>query len=548
MFANHGTPVGKLRRLALMVCVMGGLNACADDPVRVLHALENSELDLMEFSTETVAVQYQDEDGFPIAGGSVLFEVESGGKGASLDPLVVTTDSQGKAETELSVENEAEFDIRVRAEYAEDIRIPVVVSEANGGTLEVEILNRSTAELTSAKVILAKPLSCAVFDPLLPPSPTTQASSASKTITIDGDSKEEVIFKGLDVGAKFTVVAIGKADDQVAAADCADGLEMTQELLDRDTPLTQTLSLQDVESNPAGNRLLLETEFTSNIRLDRVGALFNNMSDEGSDPLKFFVESFIDYDSTLGQYLSAWKFSFVQYLSDKIAQDPQHRVKLQQVATKCKSVKNIKFYTMLSFPDSVTKNEPFEADHEVKYVDAEMLGGTERFVFNSSMRIMGSKATPVITEAKATMELDGALRLTIDKHTLSLPLIDAFLGQILLDTFGKSDLAEILRPMVPCPQLGLLAKEYYLETIDPESFYIANAVQGAMTETCEVFTDDLPQEIYDQMLDDIQSTGIKETLDLEGSCNLEYKNDGTTISQATDGKWIGIGTFTGERP
>lgn len=547
MFANYGTTVGQIRKLALLACVMGGLSACSDDPVRVLKALEHSELELTEFTTATIAVQYQDEDGFPIAGGAVLFEVESGGRGASLDPLVVTTDSQGKAETELEVEKETDFEVRVRAEYAEDIRIPVVVSEDNGGKLEVELLNRSTADLTTVKVILAKPLSCAVFDPLSPPSPTTQASSGTKTADIEGEDSADVTFAGLDVGAKFTVVAIGKADGQVAAAACADNLEMTQELLDHETPLTQTLSLEDVEANVGGNKILLETEFKSSLRLDRVGAIFNSMSDEANDPLKYFVEAFIDEDGTLGTYLSAYKSAVVQYMSNELASDPQHRVKLQQVANKCKAVDDIRFYTMLTFPDGVTKNEPFESDHEVKYVEADMLGGQETFYFNSDMRIMGSKATPVITEAKATMELDGALRLTIEEHTLSLPLIDAFLGQILLDTFGKSDLEAILKPMIPCSQVGQLAKQYYLDYIDPESFYFANLVLGAMTETCESFTEDMPQKIYDKMLEDIQSTGIKETLDLEGSCNLEYKNDGTTISKITDGKWIGIGTFTGER-
>ena len=538
--------------LAGLAMVSGCAGGDSDDELNFLSVFGKSRIFLREFETKEVAVRYVHNEGYPLQGETIRFAIEGDGKGAIIETLITRTDAQGVARISLKGGYEAKFNVRATVEDATTIRIPISVSDDNGGILEVEIFARAAVQETDVKVILTDQagFSCSSFDPLQPPPPSAEAAQPEQFARIS-QRGTTVVFSGLEATRRYAVVAI--ANNTVAQA-CRDALTLSVQQVEEYSPLTASMFLGDFLSDYTGNAFVIETQFQKPLRLGRVASLFHDMSDSPTDPIDWIIDRALIREAgdlwvaALASLARSHLHSFIANNYSGRSSALTARAKLQRVAQALFNINNVRLFTTLKIDDEALDQQSGEltAIHEFKYLSAVVNGREDRYYLKAGESLFGTPIPTSTPLAAARVQFRDAGHMRIENHTLVLPLADAIMDTVLIETLSEESLEAIFSQMIECSAVGNLGAQAY-RAFDPASVVIASTIQVSLNVACQAVLADLMKDIYDEVQADLDSAGLSGEIDFEGSAEPVLLNDSKTVTRLRSGRWIGIGSFTGDR-
>jgi len=238
-------------RLALTwLLAVVALSACAaetdpfdpDDPT-----LENARLVIIGSPAVTLRygdmadlrVRYEREDGTPIGGAPIDYAIVGDGAGSSLGALQTTTDDGGVASVAITGgDAEATFDVEVTPPRGDSVTFSVAVSDSDLGSITVSMTYAGSRTLARFDAFLFDGESCASMDPNALPTALRSAASVSSIDAMPA-------FPGVPVGSAYAVAVVARADVDVSAFGCRDGISVVAR---EDTPVN--ITLMDVDLTP----------------------------------------------------------------------------------------------------------------------------------------------------------------------------------------------------------------------------------------------------------------------------------------------------------
>ena len=178
---------------------------------------EQDELALERGESGTLSVRLQTLKGVPVKGVAVSFALSGQALDSSLDALSATTDRHGVASNAvLAGARESNFEIRISAEGAQSVYVPVAVFPAGFGAIEVTATYAGRHDPALRKVSLYADLDCDSID-----GETPVTSSTSPGLS-DG-----IASFFLAAGKVYAVVVeVLGGDDTALASGCVDGLSV----------------------------------------------------------------------------------------------------------------------------------------------------------------------------------------------------------------------------------------------------------------------------------------------------------------------------------
>ena len=558
--------IGSMGTVLCLLALLGGVSGCGS---RIISPYDLSNYVLVEFERRQIAVRLLDESGQPIRGRQVRFFIEGNANGAVLEQIVAETDEQGVARVMLRTQFEAQFNIVAEANGALPFIIPVSVSRANGGTLQLTVFTRSAASIGDAQLILVENFTCAEFDPERPPAPDPQSIAPSQNV-VATPSGSPAVIRGLREGIDYAVIALGVGGGQTRGRACKDGIRVTKDMIDRRIAFTDTLFLEDFSPDLSGNELIVETQFSFPLRLVQIARLYEEMSDSPNDPVDYIIEQAVanSNNSYLASYLAALKDRLAPRIYNASPQAQIVRAKLGQFAQKIRAIQNVRMWTSMEFRDENTiaaggvaahhddghgehGEEPHPGEpsvfHRFRYFTADIGGRQEQYYIREGQRVGAGNLPPenLILEAQATVDFSDASRVKIGLHQLSVPVTDTIISQLLWETFSNVDIRAILSGAVKCDVLVQQALEILF---GPAAGGALGLIVGpALDGGCRQVALDTLDETFERVNAEMRASGLGTVVDFDGSATLEKLADNRTILRLINGRWLGVGLFSAER-
>lgn len=545
---------------AAVLAIAGGLLLGACSAGEQLEAMDPN-LNLLEFETRQIACRFVDIEGFPVEAARVRFNLIGHGNGAVLDTRVAVTDAQGVARVNLRTELASTFKVECDSDTADQKADTLVtVARDNGGRLEVQVYPNAAAATIESELTLVDNFECAFLNPYQPPPATTHADERrTKQVVQLAGGGTPVTFAGLKPDLTYAVVAIGRANNQTVARGCLDKLTVNQTMIDQNRAVSVSMYLEDFLPDITGDRNSLEltTSFNIPLGLTSIGGLFSRMSDGDNDPADYILsEMAVRSDGTLQMVVNAYRTQVSQMLANGESARTG-RINLRTTAKALKELKNIKLHTTMALEDEGGSGGNTQAQlsvtHKFSHFEAEVAGRTDKYTFRANQRIF-PQSTPPVLEGQTTMNVEDASRVSFEPHRMSLPVGDAIVSRLLLDTFGDYRLERIITTMIECNRIGDMLDQLYqgMSVGSTGGFgwigpIISFGIRIAATEVCQHVVDDIVKDISVQMLRDLKDARLDENVTFEGSANVQMRADGTTIDRLINGNWIGIGDFHARR-
>lgn len=232
--------------LALGACAAETTPFDPDDPT-----LENARLVIVGSPAVTLRygdmadlrVRYEREDGMPIEGAPIDYTIVGDGGGSSLSALQTTTDGGGVASVAITGgDAEAMFDVEVTPPRGDSVTFSVVVSDSDLGSITVTMTYAGSRTLARFDAFLFEGESCASMDPNALPTALRSAPSVSSIDAMPA-------FPGVAVGSDYAVAVVARADVDVSAFGCRDGVSVVAR---EDTPVNITLMDVDIAPDFSG--------------------------------------------------------------------------------------------------------------------------------------------------------------------------------------------------------------------------------------------------------------------------------------------------------
>ena len=547
---NRKTSTVAILALATLSACVGG--SSEDGTVdKLLNAHGASSFMLRPFEQRPVVIRYADAEGFACEGCAVQLAIDGEANGAALDHAVLQADAEGLAKTRLQVQQEASFNILVNATDAQPISIPVTVSQNHGGIISIRVFARSAAEATDTEVTLVDNMACSGFDPTLPPAPTSLTTRSTERVTAT-EAGAEAVFSGLTPGHQYAAVAVGYANETPVAKGCVEGLSLTEEEVRQNSVRNASLHLLDFHADISGNTLNVETLLRSQLNLQGISNLFHEMSDSPTDPIDFVMQrALADGDDWTAILINVGWQQVSRYIHSNSSQSTQlGRAKLQKIANALANVSDVRLHTKLDISDENSEQTEGQltAVHTVRHVTANVQGKQSTYDVEVDADFFDSPPQLKL-EDSATMRLDDATRISIDKHSFKLPIAEAVISQLLMDQFGTHDMRGIFASMVDCSSVGQLTMRAAQNWMGSSwwTILIGAFSAAAIEHTCRDILTDMVEDAYEEMLEDISEQGLGSELRLEGAATLHRLGDGRTIERLSNGEWTGVGSFTAQR-
>ncbi len=534
------------RLLAILgLIAIGGCGETSSGNVLGVHGISN--MQLREFESKELAFQYLDTNGYPIVGGAVRLRIDGASNGAVVETVIARADPQGVARTSIKAAYEASFVVVAEADGAMPVQVQVTVAKANGGILQVTVYSRSAASATQAQVTLVNNIACTTFDPRMPPAAAVGIAQPSHTVAIS-TSGTPVQFSGLQPGQQYAVIAVATNNGTTVAKGCEENISITQQEVEQRIPRAANVYLEDFSVDISGNALLVQTNFNYPLNLVRVANLLKEMSDSPSDPFDFIVErSLAGSDWWTSLLVGVVQEELSGYVTSQRPSAQLTRAKIQQVYQALANVSDVKLYTSLEINDESTDNPgQLTATHKFEYFTANVGGVNNKYYLRDGINLYGE--TPKMTlSTEAKLKLENAQRLRFEEHTLSLPIAEAIIGTLLVDTFNEYKLEAIFTAMVDCTGIADAVADYYKTWRDNPTSVEISAIKTGMNSACQSIVAEMAVDLYNDIRQDITDSGHGNQVTLAGHATIGMAADGSTITQLTGGEWIGVGTFTASR-
>lgn len=554
---------GKVGRWSVAVIGLAALvaaqAACSNDDNEI-EPFGFTTLNMLEFETRQVKFRYSNDANLPISNAKLRCDLKGFTNGALLDRRVTVTDAAGVGVLTVQAKYSSTFRIECDAEDArERVAIPVYVAKEFGGRLRVVVSRNSAAQAMTAQVLVVENLPCVAFDPLRPPAPSGDVPNANVPSVPLETNAATLNFVGLRPSVVYSVVAIGRIGEQTVAGGCRDQLSLTQDQIDRTTPLTTTVELEDfVAVPPDPSALVLVTSFDFQpVVLRGVGGLLERMSDGNTDPADYLLMrmQLRDNNGLTGRVLAAYRNEVATLLS-RDATASANRMSLRRVATALNNTSNIRLHTTMLIRDELTQENgaprgQLTATHKFFKFTANLGGSTERdFFLRDGQRVFASPTLPRL-EATTMITLQQADRIAIAPHQLTLPVADAILGNLLLEQFGTVRFDQVIQQSVQCSNVATVVDRWINSNVvrlqNIFGFALGTITRIFISGLCEDAIQDVALEVQQELLRDLQAARVDETLKLEGSAGVLRAADGRTIERLSSGSWVGVGSFSGRR-
>jgi len=528
--------------------------SCGDD--NLLEPLQGPQT-LLDYETRNVCFRFTDDQGFGILGAAIRFDTDGPTAGAVLQRRVSVTDAAGIACVELVTGTDTAFTVVARHDDAKgSTSVPIVVSRGNGGRLAINVHDRANATVEQARVILTEDLDCDLANPLRPPTASTNAANANQIVSVQGQDGTPVTFSGLKSASSYTVVALGESGGQTTGMGCQDQLTITSEQIDQRRPLAVELNIVDFVPTPGdGDELQVVTQFERDIGLTGMAALLKQMSDDETDPADFLLGEMLLYetDTIKRSALGLLRAQLAQTLSatQSVRNAKQH---LHETAADLESVKNLRLVTHLAIVDESeeagTRKSKYKATHRFGHFEADVQGKMTKFDLSASKsRLLGGPEPKL--EDEAELRIDNVEDVAIGSHSLSLPIADAIIAKVLLDNWGKRELAPIIQSMVACSELARQVQRLVDDgevsfDLDQLLKELAGLAVGVwVNDLCVETTTEIVNKVEAQLRKDLKASRMDTDVEFSGQAKATW-SDGGRIERMR-GKWNAVGSFTALR-
>lgn len=534
----------------LLAGLIALMSACGGE--RYLTTPDNAKFRMPELEKRSLVIRYTDREGRPVTDNTVRFSLQGDAKGATLDPVVARTDSDGLAKTTLTSGYDAAFEVRAEADWASPLAVAITVAHYYGGKLIVDVQNgSSTKDALETEVRLVDEVQCSSLKLVRLPTPTRLVREPSRKVTLNLANVAATEVDGVPPGQRYSVVAIGRKNNRPVAMGCASGIEMKQGDIDREIPQRASVTLENVAFDISPSDLVAQTSFTFPFRFGRLANTFKRMSDEEGDPTKYILERTLDKtDSVVATIIGGFLPSLIQYIGSK---DTSKEVKRRQELTRfhqaLESIKNVEMASTMTLMRGAAGELPagteWQIVHRFRHLEAEVLGSRTQFNL-SPVVFVGESPEPVVLEARAPVRVQKNLTVAIDAHELSIPVKDAVIGNLLKDVFGEPKLKDVLSDLFNCTTLADLAAEYVAKEVS-ENVLAAGAARAAIAAGCKPALDEVLGDIQGEIANDIEEANFAGRLRFEGSADVELLPDASNIDLLTNGQWLGVGPFSARK-
>jgi hypothetical protein len=280
-------------------------------------------------------------------------------------------------------------------------------------------------------------------------------------------------------------------------------------------------------------------------------------------------------DAGLKRIMSLYREQLARILAGN--DGPRQASRLLGAARALASVEDVQLHSRISIRDEddegVITNE-LNIKHRMHKFTAVMENNARQMVrrdfplisladpsLSARRRVFGG--TRLKLQDTALMRVDDAARVSLSPHTMSLPIADAIMGQILFDHFGDYKLSRIVGQMIYCDRAGMaandLARQAGLYNWELGDNFLLNLVEAAGKATMHIAISDVITTICQEEVEKILNEAQRRTEEelkafradqfilFEGSADMMMLNDGVTIGWLKNGNWTGVGTFEAKR-
>jgi hypothetical protein len=495
--------------------------------------------------------------------------------GAWLSSREGLTDTDGVAVVTLHARGSTSFIIEADADGAiAPTRMNVSVAKDSGGKIDVSVYQAAAVAVTAAEVLLVDDLECANFDALEPPPASNAGVNTRQTVPIRPGQASTVSYRGVKPGKSYTVVAIGRAVNQVVARGCREGLFMTEEMVDEKRSKTVSIHLEDRLVMPMGSELSVITKFNNSIGLTGIAGLMKSLGGYSNGPADYVMNQIAiqsSKDADLKALMTRYRDQLARILAGE--DGPQQASRLLAAARALASVEDVRLHSRISIRDEGDQGfltNKREIEHRMDKFSAMLENSARQLVRRDFM--LSSLADPILSARRrvfggtrlklqdtALMRVDDAARVSISPHTMSLPLADAIMGQILFDHFGDYTLSRIVGQMIDCDRAGAAANDFADQAgldsreLEDNLRLILLAAGGEPTTPvtisdvistiCQAEVEKIVHEAQRRTEEELKAFRSDQFVVLEGSADMLMLSDGVTIGSLKNGSWTGLGSF-----
>lgn len=489
-----------------------------------LELLSETDVGISRGMSSTLRVLYLDGDGRP-ATGAVYFDLDGETGDARLQAGAVETDADGVAEVDVRAgEPDSTFDVKVSADYANEVRAHVTVTEDGFGDLRVVASYEGGRRVYGADVYLYTDAACDTIEPQRPP-PADRLQS-SQTI------RDDVKIQSLENESVWSVLVlgIGEAGGPVVAGCTSDatvvgGAETTVEVTLADIPI-ELAGPFSVESHFA---------ITDSLPPDAQAVLgvLGEIADDPNDPATYLLDllgdELIDSDVIRFAYQAARAATGIDETVNDIIFDymPDFVWDALQagddLAAALEDAQVDSTLTVDPLDEDAEGTDTREARHELVDLVLDLDGVTHRFSIARDMGIHDTSVdhVPIVLD-------DAQQEVTLGEHEFRIGLgtLAVFaMNEVVLPRFdGHPDnLAEFVSGALPCDWIGEEVSD--LVGLGDDDFWgglceMGGAMMGQYVEASVRGLDDE----YDRMT-------------LQGTATLEDETKDLEIDALDDGNW-----------
>jgi hypothetical protein len=489
-----------------------------------LELLSPAEVTLSRGMSATLRARYLDPDGRP-AMGPVYFDLEGDAPGAGLQAAAVETDGDGVAEVDLRAgSSDSAFDVRVSADYAEDLVAHVTVTEDGAGDLRIVARYEGERRVYGADVYLYADAACDEVEPAAPPPADRLESTPSL--------REDARVRALESGSRWSVLVlgIGEGGSPVVVGCASDatiegGAETVVEVTLAEIPVTFAGPF-NVESHFA-----ITDSLPPDAR-DVLGVL-SEIADDPNDPATYLLDLLgdqIDSDILRFAYVGARAALGIDEAVNDVILDWMPGFvwdALQAGDDLASALEDAQVDSILTVDepaagpgDAGTR----EARHELVDLVLELDGVTHRFNIGRDLGVNDTSVqhVPVVLESESESEV----RLGAHDFQIGLGTLARFaMNEVVLPRFdgGYDSLAEFVAEAMPCEWIG-----------DEVAYFVGVGGDDFWAGLCELGAGMMGQYAENSIL---QLDDRYDTLSLEGTAQLGDETKDLAIDALDDGDW-----------
>lgn len=483
-----------------------------------LELLSPDEVTLSRGMSATLRVRYLDPDGRP-ATGRVYFDLEGDAQGAGLQAAAVETDEDGVAEVDLRAgSTDATFDVRVSADYAEEVTAHVAVTPDGAGDLRVVARYEGDRRVYGADVYLYADVACEEVEPASPPPADRLESTPSL--------REDANVRALEAGSRWSVLVLGIGEGgSPVVVGCA-----PEATIEGGTETVVEVTLAEIPIRFAGP-FDVESHFaiTDSLPADARGVLgvLSEIADDPNDPATYLLDLLgeqIDSDILRFAYVGARAALGIDEAVNDVILDWMPGFvwdALQAGDDLASALEDARVDSTLTVEETDGAGT-HEARHELVDLVLELDGVTHRFAIGRDLGIHDTSVlhVPVVVSSESEVRL-GAHDFRIGLGTLA----RFAMNEVVLPRFdgGHDSLAEFVAAAMPCDWIG-----------DEVATFVGVGDDDFWAGLCELGAGMMGQYAEASIL---QLDERYDTLSLEGTAQLRDETKDLEIDALDDGTW-----------